>query len=124
MIMCSVLEDVINPVFSAKGLHEIGFHIGVDIGVVRAERFGALDVASFDDLIGYSMNLTAKIQSKAGHNEILIGRNLYELIHNNWQKYCEKVDLGEEWKMKDPRQDAIYDVYRCRVKWICKCWDI
>jgi adenylate cyclase len=123
MIMCSVVEDVINPVFAEKDLPEIGFHIGLDIGVVTADRFGALDVASFDDLIGYSMNLTAKIQSKAGHNEILIGKNLFDLIHNNWQKYCEKVDLGEEWKMKDPRQEAIYEVYRCRVKWICKCGD-
>ena len=123
MIMCSIVEDVINPIFAAKELPEIGFHIGVDIGIVRADRFGALDVASFDDLIGYSMNLTAKIQSKAGHNEILIGKKLYELVHNSWQKYCEKVDLGDEWKMKDPLEEAIYEVYRCRIKWVCKCWD-
>lgn len=116
MIMCSIVEDVINPVFVAKGLPEIGFHIGADIGVVRADRFGILDVASFDDLIGYSMNLTAKIQSKAGHNETLIGKNLYDLIHNTWQKYCEKKDLGEEWKIKDPRREEIYEVYRCSAK--------
>lgn len=123
MIMRSIVEDVINPIFVSKNLPEIGFHIGVDIGIVMADRFGALDVASFNDLVGYSMNLTAKIQSKAGHNEILIGKSIYDLIHNNWQKYCEKVDLGDEWKMKDPRQDVTYDVYRCNVKWICKCWD-
>ena len=122
IIMCSTVEDVINPVFAAKGLPKIGFHIGVDIGLVSADRFGALDVTSVTDLIGYSMNLTAKIQSRAGHNEILIGRQLYELLHIDWQEYCEKVDL-EEWKMKDPQREKIYEVYRCKAKWICKCWD-
>jgi hypothetical protein len=70
------------------------------------------------------MNLTKKIQSKAGHDEILIGRQLYDLVHINWQKYCEKVDLGEGWKMKDPQhKTTIYEVYRCKAKWVCNCWD-
>jgi adenylate cyclase len=122
IIMRSTIEDVINPVFAAKGLPKIGFHIGVDIGLVRADSFGALDVASVIDLIGYPMNLTSKIQSKAGHDEILIGRQLYELLHIDWQEYCEKVDL-EEWKMKEPQRETIYEVYRCKAKYMCNCWD-
>lgn len=123
IIMCSVVEDVINPVFAEKGFPVIGFHIGVDIGLVRASSFGALNVASVIDLIGYPMNLTRKIQSKAGHNEILIGKRLYELIHINWQKYCEKMNL-DNWNMKDPQyKTAVYEVYRCKAKWICNCWD-
>jgi class 3 adenylate cyclase len=82
-MMCSVVEDVINPIFAEKGFPEIGFRIGADIGSVRARGFGAHDVASVIDLIGYPMNLTKKIQNKAGHNGILIGRQLYELIHIN-----------------------------------------
>lgn len=124
IMMGSVVEDVINPIFAEKGFPEIGFHIGVDIGLVRAGSFGALNVASVIDLIGYPMNLTKKIQSKAGHDEILIGRQLYELIHINWQKYCEKADLGDEWKMRDPqRKTTIYEVYRCKAKYVCSCWD-
>lgn len=124
IMMCSIVEDVINPVFAEKGFPEIGFHIGVDIGLVRAGSFGALNVASVIDLIGYPMNLTKKIQSKAGHDEILIGRQLYELIHISWQKCCEKADLGEEWKMKDPQYAiAIYEVYRCKARLVCKYWD-
>lgn len=121
--MWSIVEDVINPILVQKGLPEIGFHIGVDIGQVRAEKFGALDIAAFDDLIGYTMNLTAKIQSKAGHNEILIGRQLYELIHNSWQAYCSRIDLGDNWKMGDPRFKAPYEVYKFSAKWVCTCGD-
>ncbi len=121
VLMKSIVEDVINPILLEKGLPQIGFHIGVDIGLVKADRFGALDIASFNDLIGYPMNLTAKIQSKAGHNEILIGRQLYELIHNTWQEYCSKIDLGDGWRMEDPRSNGLYEVYKFSAKWQCRC---
>jgi len=111
ILMKTVIEDVINPMFNKKGLPQIGCHIGLDIGTVRIERFGAIDIAALDDLIGYPMNLTAKIQSKAGHNEILLGKYLYELIHCDLQKYCKKKNLGEEWKMQDPIDENIYEVY-------------
>lgn len=123
MTMRSVVEDVINPVFAEKGLPEIGCHIGLDIGTVQIDRIGATDVAAFDDLIGYPMNLTAKIQSQAGHNEILIGRNLFELLHCGWQEHCEKIDLGKAWIMKDCERGNTYQVYRFNGKWVCKCWD-
>lgn len=123
MIMRSLIEDVINPLFSEKGLPEIGYHIGLDIGHVRVDNVGALDIAAFCDLIGYPMNLTAKIQSHAGQNEILLGKNLFELLHCDWQAHCEKADLGKTWTMKDPLDGSIYDVYRFLARWACKCWD-
>jgi len=117
MLMRSIVEDVINPIFVEKDLPQIGFHIGVDIGPVRADKLGARDIASFNDLIGYPMNLTSKIQSKAGHNEVLIGRQLFELIHNSWQAHCTRIDLGDSWKMEDPRFKAPYQVYKFSGKW-------
>jgi len=120
MTMRNLVEEVINPIFNEKNLPQIGFHIGIDIGSVRAERIGAVNIASFDDLIGYSMNLTAKIQSKAGHNEILLGRNLFERIHVRWQEYCKKVDLGSDWKMKNPIDGTAYEVYQFLAKWQCE----
>lgn len=122
MIMRSVVEDVINPVFTEKKLPQIGCHIGLDIGSVKVEKVGAINVAALDDLIGYPMNLTAKIQSKAGHNEILLGRNLYELIHCRWQEYCKKVELGQNWTMKDPFRGGVYEVHQFVAKYVCKCW--
>ena len=123
IIMISIIEDVINPIFAEKGLQKIGVHIGLDIGSVKAARFGAVGIASVDDLIGYPMSLTAKIQKIADHNEILLGRRLFELIHCSYQEYCEKVNLGEEWTMKDPLYNKTYEVYRCKAKWICRCED-
>lgn len=123
VIMRSVIEDVVNPVFADKGLPEIGFHIGLDMGTVRVDKIGATDVASFDDLIGYPMNLTAKIQSHAGHNEILLGRNLFDSLHCGLQEHCKKIDLGEAWTMEDLYHGDIYQLYIFNGKWVCKCWE-
>lgn len=119
MIICSIIEDVINPIFSEKSFPEIGCHVGLDIGSVRVDKVGAIDVASIDDLIGYPMNLTAKIQSMAGHNDVLLGRSLYELLHTSWQQYCKLVDLGETWTMKDHDGKNTYEVYRFTGRWFC-----
>ena len=120
MIMRNVMEDVINPIFADKGLPNIGCHIGLDIGIVKADRVGAINISAIDDLIGYPMNLTAKIQSRSGHNGILVGQHLFELLHCTWQEKCEKADLGPDWKMKDPIHDRIYDVYNFKGYYKCK----
>jgi hypothetical protein len=74
------------------------------------------------DLIGYPMNLTKKIQSNAGHDEILIGRQLYELIHIVGKNIVKRQILAKNGKMKDPQHGtAIYEVYSCKVKWVCNC---
>jgi len=115
MVMRSVVEDVINPVFDEKGIQKIGFHIGLDLGivpVVSVQTFGSRDAATSHELIGYWMNLVAKIQSRAGHNEILLGKRLFELIHNNWQGYCEKVDPDENWTRQDLDEGGTYQLYR------------
>jgi len=118
--MRNVVEDIINPMFIEYGLPEIGFHIGLDIGLVNVANIGAIDIAALTDLIGYSMDLTAKIKSQAKHNEILMGRRAYKLSHVSLQQLCQKVDLGQDWNMKDPDDNKhIYDIYRCNGKWNC-----
>ena len=120
MIMRSVIEDVVNPVFADKDLPKIGFNIGLDMGTVRVDKIGAANIASFDDLIGYPMNLTAKIQSHAGHNEILLGRNLFDSLHCGWQEYCKKIDLGEAWTREDLERGDTYQLYSFNGKLVCK----
>jgi len=120
MIMRSVVEEVINPVFDSKDLPRIGFHIGLDIGRVKVDTMGAIDVVAFDELIGYTMNLTAKIQAKSGHNGILLGRNLFEVLHNSWQQYCEEEDMGTGWTARSPDGKEVYRVYRFNARAKCK----
>ena len=90
MTIRNFIDDVINPVFLEKEYLEIGFHIGLDVGTSRVENVRAPQLALFTDLIGYSINLTKKIQGIDGHNEILLSRSLFEMLHNHWQKWCKE----------------------------------
>lgn len=117
MMIRSLVLDVLNPIFADRDLPEIGFHIGLDIGEVKVDTVGAKDIGSFLDLIGYPMNLTAKIQARSGHNGVMLGRNLYEVLHCNWQQYCEKEVMDEKWTMLDLQRGGAYEVFRFNGKW-------
>jgi len=121
IMMRNIIEDVINPIFLSKNYPIIGYHIGMDLGRVKITNIGATDIAKFLDVIGYPMNLTSKIQAQAGHNEILIGRQLFSMIHCQWQKHCNIKKLDDSWKLRDPQnQHKIYELYSIDTKWNCK----
>jgi class 3 adenylate cyclase len=117
MTIRGMVEDVLNPLLTESGMPEIGFHIGIDIGKSRIENVGASNIHVTDDLIGYTMNRAAKIQARAGHNQILIGRIFFKLLHNKWQKYCKKKDMDDSWQLRDPEREEIYAVYEYNGQW-------
>lgn len=111
MFMVGIIDDVINKIFEEKGFPSIGCHIGIDVGEVCVDTIGTLDIGSFTDLIGYPMNLTAKIQAMAGHNDIVVGKWFFETLHCSWQKYAVRLDTPD-FTLKDPYTDDQYEVYR------------
>jgi class 3 adenylate cyclase len=115
IMMASVIEKIINPIFVQKGFPEIGFHIGIDVGRVMVVDIDIHDFEESNDLMGYTMNLTSKIQSNAGINEILIGKQLFNLIHVSLQEYFEKKVMSDDWKFPDPTQKTMtYQLYKLR----------
>lgn len=117
MTIRALVKDVLNPIFKSKGFPEIGFHIGLDIGEVKVDTVGARDIGSFLDLIGYPMNSTAKMQAHSGHNGVLLGRNLFEVLHCTWQKFCVEEEMNESWTMQDSQRGGAYKVYRFNGIW-------
>ncbi len=112
MLMGDVVENVINPIFISKGLPQIGYHIGIDVGEAKVIDIGAKGISSAQDIIGEIMNLTAKIQAIAGRNEIMIGENIYHLIHCNWQEKCLEARLPESWQHVYKETNEPYKVYK------------
>lgn len=112
MLMGHVVENVINPIFVSKDLPQIGYHIGIDVGEAKVVDIGAKGISSACDIIGEVMNLTAKIQARAGKNEIMIGENIYHLIHCGWQEMCTEVNLPETWKHVFKETGEKYKVYK------------
>lgn len=115
IMMASVIETIINPFFAQKGFPEIGFRIGIDIGEVMVVETGVPGFEDLNELMSYTMNLTSKIQSNAGKNEILIGNQLFKLSHVSFQEYFEKKVISDDWQFPDPTQKTMpYQLYKLR----------
>jgi adenylate cyclase len=64
------------------------------------------------DIIGYTMNATAKITSITRPNKISVGENVYKLFYPNTQERFELVsNLSDDWKYVAPDMEEIYKVY-------------
>ncbi len=115
-LMGYAVENVINPIFISKGLPQIGYHIGIDVGEAKVIDIGAKGISSAQDIIGEVMNLTAKIQAIAGRNEIMVGENIFHLIHCNWQEKCLEARLPEGWQHVYKETGEPYKVYKFNAR--------
>ena len=74
--------------------------------------FNGYDRSSQIDILGYTMNVTAKITSITGPNKVSVGANVYKLLHPNMQtQFQELTKLGDDWKYVVPDTGEIYKVY-------------
>ncbi len=70
------------------------------------------DKSSQIDLIGYLMNVTAKITLLARPDRISVGGTFYTLLHTKSQSDFEKVSLeNKDWKYIDKHNEKPYKVY-------------
>ncbi len=110
--MISVIQKGINPILNQYDYPDLKVKIGVDFGQNIIVRYGADKVNSHVDLIGPVMNISAKIQSMAKPNQILIGSDVYDRLHPNSQKeYKQIIWKNDEWKYRSRLSGEIYKVY-------------
>jgi adenylate cyclase len=109
--MISVLNNGLNPTLSKEDYPELQIKIGIDEGENVVVQYG-YDRSSQIDLLGYTMNVAAKITSLTGPDKVSVGNNVYELLHPNTQaEFQESLSLDKEWKYLDSDTDKIYKVY-------------
>ena len=114
--MISVIQKGINPILNQYDYPDLKVKIGVDFGQNIIVRYGADKVNSHVDLIGPVMNISAKIQSMAKPNQILIGSDVYDRLHPNSQKeYKQIIWKNDEWKYRSRLSGEIYKVYEFEV---------
>jgi len=100
----------INPVLKEKGLPELAFRIGLDSGEAIVMTIGADAVKVHKDLIGETINLSAKIQAKAGTNQIFMGESTALALYTFWRKKIQKVNLPD-WEYKNRVTGEVYPIY-------------
>lgn len=118
MTMRDGVEDVLNPLFDEKKLPKIGLHIGLDLVEAAVASVGAQGIAASDEFISHQMNVAGKIAKLAKRDEILLGRNLFDVLHIDWQDKCEKYTTDQQ-QIADIDSGGIYQVYRFLARWSC-----
>src|SRR5262249_34630606 len=110
----SVIQEGINPVLGKYDYPELKLKIGLDEGENVVVQYG-YDKSSQIDILGYTMNVAAKITSLTGPNKITVGDNIYKLLHPNTQsEFQEMSNLENEWKYLDSHTGKIYKIYTQR----------
>jgi adenylate cyclase len=112
--MIDVIENGINPILEKDkdNYPKLAVKIGIDEGENLAIQYG-YDKSAPIDLIGYPMNVAAKMTSLTGPNKITVGNNVYKLVHPTLQPEFQEMKMkeGTEWKYIDLETNLPYKVY-------------
>ena len=111
--MIDVIENGINPIFEKDkdNYPKLAVKIGMDEGENLAIQYG-YDKSSPIDLIGYPMNVAAKMTSLTGPNKITVGNNVYKLLHPTLLSGFQEMQIKEtEWNYIDLETNLRYKVY-------------
>jgi class 3 adenylate cyclase len=112
--MLAVVKNGINPILNQYDYPELNVKIGMDEGENVIVQYGH-DRTSQIDILGYCMNIAAKITSLTGPNKISIGQYVYEMLHPSIKsKFSEVKFSAEEWRYTDRQTGQLYRVYSMR----------
>ncbi|MDQ4101187.1 MAG: adenylate/guanylate cyclase domain-containing protein [Thermoproteota archaeon] len=109
--MLTVIKNGINPILNQYDYPELNVKIGMDEGENVVVQYGH-DRSSLIDILGYCMNIAAKITSLTGPNKVSIGQYVYEMLHPSIKTRFSEVKFNtEEWRYTDRHTGRIYKVY-------------
>jgi adenylate cyclase len=111
-LMINTIKEEINPVLNKRyGYPELFTKIGIDAGENAIVQFG-YEQSSPIDILGYSMNIAAKITSLTGANKISIGENVYRSLDHKVQREFHELSTSDnQWKYINYGTDEPYKVY-------------
>jgi class 3 adenylate cyclase len=109
--MLAVVKNGINPILNQYDYPELNVKIGMDEGENVIVQYGH-DRSSQIDILGYCMNIAAKITSLTVPNNISIGQYVYDMLHPSIKsKFSELKFSADEWRYTDRHTGQLYRVY-------------
>ncbi|MDQ3903268.1 MAG: DUF892 family protein [Thermoproteota archaeon] len=110
--MINAIREEINEILEKiYGYPELFTKIGIDAGENAIVQFG-YEQSSPIDILGYSMNIAAKITSLTGANKISIGENVYRSLDHKVQREFQELSTSDnQWKYINYGTDEPYKVY-------------
>ncbi len=109
--MITVIKNGINPILNRYDYPELRVKIGIDEGENVIVQYGH-DKSSFIDILGYCMNVTAKLTSLTNADKITIGKDVYDILHPEIKVKFEEVKYDiASWKYTDRHTGKPYKLY-------------
>ena len=109
--MINVVKNGISPILNKYDYPELMIKVGIDEGENVVVQY-AYDKSSQIDILGYTMNVAAKITSLTDPNRVSVGENLYKLLHPGIQSQFHELAYGtDEWDYINRDTGNIYKVY-------------
>jgi adenylate cyclase len=111
--MINVIKNGINPILTNHDYPELMVKVGIDEGESVVVQY-AYDRSSQVDILGYVMNVAAKITSLTDPNRVSVGENIYKLLHPGIQaEFHELVAYNgtDGWKYINRDTGKLYKVY-------------
>jgi class 3 adenylate cyclase len=105
------IKNGINPILSQCEYPTLSIKIGIDEGENAIVQYG-YDKSSLIDIVGYSMNIAAKITALTNKDKISVGEDIYKLLHPTIQsEFHELILPTDEWKYTNRNTNKKYKVY-------------
>jgi len=109
--MLSIIRRGINPVLTQEGYPELKIKIGIDEGESIIIQYGH-DKHSPIDILGYSMNKSAKITSLTSANGIMIGENIFDVLPVELKLQFSEIKFEpEKWKYIKRETGQLFKLY-------------
>jgi adenylate cyclase len=110
--MINVIKEEINAVLNKIYEYpELFAKIGIDAGENAIVQYGYEQLSPID-ILGYSMNIAAKITSLTGANKVSIGDNVYKSLDRKVQTEFHELSMSDnQWKYINYGSDKPYKVY-------------
>jgi len=104
--MQNLLQEGINSILEPNGFEPLSIRVGIESGANKI-----MTVGGNVDIIGYTMNIAAKVTSMSKPNGISIGQRCYSYLQQEQQQKFTLMELDPAfWKYKDENNE-MYKVY-------------
>jgi class 3 adenylate cyclase len=118
--MIKIIREGINPILNQYDYPEMSVRIGIDLGENVVVEYGwnthTMEGRQFRwphyDILGYTINVAAKMTSLAKPDQIVIGHMIYELLDDNQKTTFRHLEISPEvWGYLSDQTGSVYKVY-------------
>jgi adenylate cyclase len=110
-LMITIIKKGISSILYQYDYPELQVKIGIDVGESIIIQYGH-DERSHIDILGYSMNKSAKITSLTYPNTITIGEDMYSNLNPKLKVEFKGIKTAiENWKYINKKTGQIYKIY-------------